>query len=93
MNPAYADIMGYNESELIEVFHEHFLQISKDEPLSILDELRTWYNGYRFSEKTLSVYNPYSTLRYLKENKPKNFWYSSATPYFLIKVLKNIRAI
>ena len=36
---------------------------------SILEEMRIWYNGYRFSREKTWVYNPFSTISYLKELK------------------------
>ena len=29
----------------------------------VLAEIKDWYNGYRFSEETIYVYNPFSTSR------------------------------
>jgi hypothetical protein len=50
--------------------------------------MREWYNGYRFSEKTLSVYNPYSTLLFLDSMRAKSYWYRTGTPSFLIDEVK-----
>ena len=54
----------------------------------LLSEIRTWYNGYRFSEGETCVYNPFSTLKFMLNKKPKAYWYSSGTPSFLIEELK-----
>jgi len=96
MDPNYAAITGYTEEELKENFKEHIEAIvhtrkqkkstvSRDE---IIDEIRLWYNGYRFSEKKLSVYNPFSTLNYMNQKKAESYWYSSGTPSFLIAEIK-----
>ena len=96
MDPRYATMMGYTEIELRQCFAEHVQSIiikrsedgekvTKDQ---IFEEVREWYNGYRFSDKIASVYNPYSTLRFLSAGKPESYWYSTGTPSFLIDLVK-----
>ena len=44
----------------------------------VVEEIRLWYNGYRFSEDDLSVYiTLISTLFFLDKGKPKNYWYKT----------------
>ncbi|MEM7176040.1 MAG: AAA family ATPase, partial [Chlamydiota bacterium] len=97
MNPKYAAMMGYTEDELVQGFSQHIKAVAKDrseQEEKILTEIRDWYNGYRFSEKELSVYNPYSTLRFLGEKKAESYWYSTGTPSFLVdEVKKHPRAV
>ena len=96
MNPRYAGMMGYTEKELKHSFQEHLHLISKQRgeqenattEEDILDEIRTWYNGYRFSKGELCVYNPFSTLNFMDEKEAKAFWYSSGTPSFLLDEVK-----
>lgn len=95
MDPRYANMMGYTEEEIKINFQDHILEIlkkrtKKESPdlEAVIKEIRTWYNGYRFSEKEFSVYNPYSTLLYLNTGKAEGYWYSSGTPSFLIDEAK-----
>ena len=96
MDPRYAGMMGYTEEELKETFPEHIQSIVETKKKqgslatesSVLDEIRNWYNGYRFSRAETCVYNPFSTLNYLDEQEAKTYWYSSGTPSFLIDELK-----
>ena len=96
MDPDYAAIMGYTEEEMRRDFRSHTAAIvEKRNEKGILateedaiDEMRLWYNGYRFSEDDLSVYNPYSTLRYLSSKKAAGYWYASGTPSFLISQIE-----
>lgn len=91
MEPEFAEMMGYTEEEVRTFFKEHIEAIAKMEQLSkeqILEEIRRWYNGYRFTEKKSSVYNPYSTLRFLRAEKAESYWYSTGTPSFLIEQIK-----
>ncbi|MEL6539361.1 MAG: AAA family ATPase [Bacteroidota bacterium] len=88
MDPAYATMLGYTEEELRDAFHEHIQAIvkAKNTPReAILTEVKQWYNGYRFTEDTTCVYNPFSTLKYMRIRQPQNYWYDTGTPSFLIE--------
>ena len=54
----------------------------------VLDQLKRWYNGYRFDEDSPRVYNPVSTMECFAERRFKNYWFETATPTFLIDLLK-----
>ena len=96
MTTKYAAMMGYTQEELGQYFGQYVQAIaqkrnqqgqpSTDE--EVLAEIKDWYNGYRFSEETIYVYNPFSTLNYLDEKKPKSYWYATGTPAFLVEELK-----
>lgn len=91
MDPRYAAMMGYTEEEIKSHFSEHLQAVMRKKSRSmddILNEMREWYNGYRFSEKISSVYNPYSTLLFLDSMKSKSYWYRTGTPSFLIDEVK-----
>ena len=95
MDPDYATMLGYTEEELKNDFAHH-LQAIADQRTSSLEgvfaEIKEWYNGYRFSEEEAYVYNPFSTLKYLKAKKPKSYWYTSGTPSFLIHQIQKYPA-
>ncbi len=87
MDPKYATMMGYTEEEIRSRFSAHIKAIAKKRGWTrdrVLEEIREWYNGYRFSEQEASVYNPYSTLRYLSSGKTIGYWYGTGTPSFLV---------
>jgi len=96
MDPQYAGMMGYTEAEMRITFQDYIEDIGKQRNKQksliseedLLNEIRTWYNGYRFSEAETCVYNPFSTLKFMQNKKPKTYWYSSGTPSFLIEELK-----
>ena len=97
MDPAFADMMGYTEEELKICFAPHIQAIAQEKNKEsggevtqeeVLKEIRDWYNGYRFSEKNVSVYNPFSTLNFLKKRRFEGYWYETGTPTFLIGELK-----
>ena len=50
-------------------------------------KVKTWYNGYSWlGEK---VYNPFDILLFLKKKAFSNYWFETATPTFLIKLLQS----
>jgi hypothetical protein len=55
---------------------------------ALLDEMKAWYNGYRFEECAESVYNPVSINNFFSMKKFENFWFATGTPTFLINLLK-----
>ena len=96
LDSRYAEMMGYTEEEVKTYFSKHIesviqYRIKLGIPAtkeSILNEVRTWYNGYRFSRAESYVYNPFSTLNYMDEKEVKTYWYSFGPPSFLIDELK-----
>jgi hypothetical protein len=55
----------------------------------IKEELRVWYNGYRFSDDLKCIYyNPLSVIRYFKVGRAKKYWAKAARPTFLWNQLK-----
>lgn len=91
LDPKFAGICGYTDEEMDLYFQEHIDEWAKKEKTSwkqIRKDLRTWYNGYRFSEEPLSVYNPFSILSALKRKQFRNFWFETGSPTFLMKELK-----
>jgi len=85
-----AGICGYTQEELEDSFSEHIqaqMRIMKKTREKLLDELRFWYNGYRFSKDALRVYNPFSILLFFKKQDFGNYWFASGTPTFLIDLM------
>jgi hypothetical protein len=91
MQEPYSALLGYTDEELERYFEPYIRQLSKrlKAPLEeTLQDIRTWYNGYRFSDLDLKVYNPFSVTRLLKQCKFKNYWFDTATPAFLVNLIK-----
>ena len=53
-----------------------------------LEELRLYYDGYHFSERSEDVFNPFSLIRALNGKKIDSYWFGSGTPSYLVKSLK-----
>jgi hypothetical protein len=91
MHPEYATMLGYTQAELEHYFSEEIEATAAAMSLSraaLLDEMKTWYNGYRFEENAESVYNPVSLNNFFSLKKFENFWFATGTPTFLINLLK-----
>ncbi len=48
--------------------------------------IKTWYNGYNWLGR--EVYNPFDILLYLDSREFSNFWFETATPTFLIRLMQ-----
>lgn len=87
-----ATLLGLEPSDLETYFSEPIGVMADalgQSKTQILESLREWYNGYRFSEDIpQGVYNPCSVLKCLKSRKLKNYWFETGTPAFLINLLK-----
>ncbi len=91
LHPDFATMLGYTQEELELNFDEEIdqsadkLQLSRKE---LLDKVKVWYNGYRFEENAVTVYNPVSVNNFFYQNKFDNYWFATGTPTFLIQLLK-----
>ena len=91
MHPDYATMLGYTQSELEENFAAEIEAAGQKLGLSrqaLLEEMRNWYNGYRFEEAAETVYNPVSVNNFFSQKKFLNFWFATGTPSFLVHLLK-----
>ncbi|AEE52285.1 ATP-binding protein [Haliscomenobacter hydrossis] len=91
MHPQYATMLGYTQQELESNFMEELETTATQlliNPTKLLDQLRWWYNGYRFHLDAQRVYNPVSVNNFFDRKEFKNFWFETGTPTFLINLLK-----
>lgn len=51
--------------------------------------LRWKYDGFHFTGECEGVYNPYSLIRVLETQELDSFWFASATPSALFKLMKS----
>jgi Predicted AAA-ATPase/PD-(D/E)XK nuclease superfamily len=88
----YAALTGYTQEELEFYFDEHLqacvdkLEISREE---LLKQMKIWYDGYTWDGKT-EVYNPFGTLSFLFDQEFRNYWFSTGSPEFLVKQMRNL---
>jgi len=91
INKIYTGICGYTQSEMDFYFEEVYqaCAISKGKTLhDFKQEVKIWYNGYRWFENTETVYNPFSILNFFDDGGEfQNYWFNSGMPTFLINTL------
>jgi hypothetical protein len=78
--PKFGNICGYTHRDLETTFKEYLQGVD-------FDKVKAWYNGYNFLKDDL--YNPFDILQFIKnEFLFDNYWFQSATPTFLIKLIE-----
>ncbi len=90
MDETYAILTGYTQHEL-EFYFEDYIQSCllkfKLDREAFLDHVRDWYNGFSW-DGVRKVYNPFGILNFFQQRDFRNFWFSSATPTFLLTQMK-----
>ena len=78
LDPRFATICGYTDEELDRVFAPELEGLDRQ-------EIRRWYNGYRWLGEP--VYNPYDVLLLFDEREFAPHWFETGTPSFLLDTL------
>ena len=87
----YSSICGITQKELEKDFDPEIKEMAKEKNLSYeecLAELKRMYDGYHFYENSEGLYNPFSLINALAAKDFKTYWFSTGTPTFLLKKLK-----
>jgi hypothetical protein len=90
MDKNYATLLGYTQEELDIYFVdwiEKWCMEKNKKSDTIKQQLKERYDGFRFSDAEVYVYNPISILNALKKQSYENYWFRTATPTFLIHLL------
>lgn len=92
MRADYATMLGYTQNELETNFSAYIDRTVKQlgiERNELLQNLKEWYNGYRFHHNATTVYNPVSIAKFFEsDGEFQNFWFATGTPGFLLKLAK-----
>jgi len=91
LHEQWATVCGYTDQEIDHYFAPYIQAWADKENISYDDlrlQIKNWYNGYRFGEEAMPVYNPFSCMNAFDEQKFKNFWFTSGTPSFLVNELE-----
>lgn len=87
--PQFNDLVGFTEQDLSKYFNTYIHALQKKENTSqeeLLSAIKTWYNGYSWNGES-TVYNPVSILSLFHHQRFDNYWFSTATPKFLIDII------
>lgn len=91
MYERYQEICGITETELVDCFKDGIDALAAkrhETPETTLATLRSYYDGYLFSEEGTRLYNPFSVMMALDSMTVKPYWFDTGTPTFLAKRVK-----
>ncbi|MBP1583711.1 MAG: AAA family ATPase [Victivallales bacterium] len=93
MDSRFATMLGYTQEELEDNFGERIAALADDRGVEALkDEIKEWYDGYRFANNAQTVYNPVSLAQFLNSGGEfNNYWFATGTPSFLLEVIRKQR--
>ena len=82
LDEKYSQYFGFTEEEVREMAKYY----NKEDKL---DEIRTWYDGYRFGNA--AIYNPWSVASYFSNGcSPKNFWVNTSDNEILQSLVRTL---
>lgn len=87
----YSTLCGITNAEIDTVFKDSVSELAVSEGISrdeARSELRRRYDGYHFSAGSEGVYNPFSLLSSFYSGQIANYWASTGTPDFLVRLIK-----
>jgi hypothetical protein len=83
LTPKYGNICGYTQKDIESTFLPYLKGVN-------LEKLKRWYNGYNFLKD--DMYNPFDILLFIDGDfLYDNYWFSTGTPSFLIKLIEKNR--
>ena len=80
LNDEYSQYFGLLEEEVEKALLDYGVSYK-------LDEVKSWYNGYKFGDS--EVYNPLSILKFLKTKKLEAYWVNTSGNALIKELLKN----
>jgi hypothetical protein len=82
LDAPFATICGYTDADIDSVFAPELPGLERQ-------AIKEWYNGYRWGDQSVTaVYNPFDVLLLFQKREFGAYWFESATPTFLVDVLK-----
>ena len=88
----YEALCGITEEELHTLFAEPIRKMADAEGYSedeMKKRLKQHYDGYHFSEKMTDIYNPFSILNAFDAKRIRDYWFTSGTPSYLIRLMNH----
>jgi len=90
MDEKYSTMLGWTQAEVESNFGDFITQIQhryQNIFEDIKPEIKQWYNGYSWDGKNF-VYNPVSLMNLFSNNVFNNYWFTTGTPTFLMKIIR-----
>ena len=92
MDERYDTLCGITQEELESYFAEPIAEMAKKFKQDIPEMkrlLKRRYDGYHFSPALVDVYNPFSLLNVFSSKWMADYWFSSGTPTYLLRLLSH----
>ncbi|SEH27633.1 ATP-binding protein [Selenomonas sp. KH1T6] len=93
LHKSYNAICGMTSEEICRHFQPELTKMAAERNLSreeCLQEMAKMYDGYHFYPGADGIYNPFSVLNAMDSGDLSAFWFSTGTPTFLVRRLKNM---
>ena len=94
MDARYETLCGITQEELRDYFSEpvrDMASIYHCTEEEMMQRLKGQYDGYHFSDSMTDVYNPFSLLNAFNKKSIRDYWFSSGTPTYLIRLLAHFK--
>ena len=88
----FATICGFTEAEIRQYCAAGLEDLAEKEGKTIdevMAKIKHWYNGFSWNAHDF-VYNPYSTMLLMDSLVFDDYWFTSGTPTFLVKLINKI---
>lgn len=91
----FSDLNNLNEHSILDKEYDEyfgFLEEEIEEALkyykidSKIEEVHSWYNGYKFGD--VRVYNPWSILKFLSKKEFESYWIDTSENYLIKDILR-----
>ena len=92
MDTHYDALCGITKEEMEIVFGHEMDDMAAEtgvSPAEMREMLTRQYDGYHFSRKMIDIFNPFSVLNALNRREIDNYWFSTGTPTYLIRLLNH----
>ena len=92
MDARVALLFGYTHEEVLANFPESLKALGEKLGLdadATFAKLVKWYDGYRFEENAVPVFNPVSIGKCLSSQKFDPYWFETGTPAFLLQMMRD----
>ena len=92
MDEQYETLCGITQEELEHYFAEPIKALAVKYKVTVegmLEMLKRRYDGYHFSGNLTDVYNPFSLLNAFAKRDLRDYWFSSGTPTYLVRLLNH----
>ncbi len=93
LNEDFSGICGITDNELRTYFSSEISATAQKRNITeeeCLETLRNQYDGYRFHQNGIHVFNPYSLLKSFYDKEFGSYWFESGTPSFLVKQIRDM---